>query len=100
MSIVTINLAEREFKLGCSEESKPHILKLAQKLDLELNEMSKGNPSASFEMLLVMTSLSLMDEKHSKAKESGGEALAKAERDHQKQLTSVFYELKTLADKF
>lgn len=100
MSIVTITLAERSFKLSCSEDSKPHIEKLAEKLDLELSEMSKGNPSASFEMLLVMTSLGLMDEKHSKTKESGGEALTKAEGDHQKQLSSVFDELKNVANKF
>lgn len=100
MSIVIINLADREFKLSCSEQSKPHILRLAQKLDLELNEMSKSNPYASFEMLLVMTALNLMDEKHSKAKESGGEVLVKAENDYQQQLTSVFYELKNLANKF
>ena len=100
MSIVTITLAERNFKLSCSEDSKSHIEKLAEKLDLELNEMSKGNASASFEMLLVMTALGLMDEKHSKTKESGGEALEKAEGDHQKQLASVFDELKNVANKF
>ena len=100
MSIVTITLAGRDFKLACSEESKPHIIKLAEKLDLELGEVSKGNPSASFEMLLVMTSLSLMDEKHSKTKESGGEVLVKAESDHQRQLISVYDELKHLANKF
>ena len=100
MSIVTINLADKEFKLSCSEESKPHILRLSQKLDLELNEVSKSNPYASFEMLLVMTSLNLMDEKHSQAKESGGEVLEKVESDYHKQLTSVLYELKTLANKF
>ena len=66
MSIVTITLAGKNFKLSCSEDSKSHIEKLAEKLDLELNEMSKGNSSASFEMLLVMTSLGLMDERHIK----------------------------------
>lgn len=100
MSIVTITLAGRNFKLFCSEDSKSHIEKLAEKLDLELGEMSKGNPSASFELLLVMTSLGLMDERHSKTKESGGEALIKAEDDHQKQLSSVFDELKNVANKF
>ncbi len=100
MSIVTITLAGKNFKLSCSEDSKSHIEKLAEKLDLELNEMSKGNSSASFEMLLVMTSLGLMDERHSKTKESAGEALEKAEGDHQKQLASVFDELKNVANKF
>ena len=100
MSIVTITLAGRNFKLSCSEDSKPHIEKLAEKLDLELNEMSKGNSSASFEMLLVMTALGLMDERHSKTKESAGEVLEKAEGDHQKQLSALFDELKNVANKF
>ena len=39
MSIVTITLAGKNFKLSCSEDSKSHIEKLAEKLDLELNEL-------------------------------------------------------------
>ncbi len=96
MSIVTITLAGRNFKLSCSEDSKPHI----EKLDLELGEMSKSNSSASFEMLLVMTALGLMDERHSKTKESAGEVLEKAEKDHHKQLSALFDELKNVANKF
>lgn len=99
MSIVTITLANKHFKLACSEESKPHIEKLAEKLDLELDDASKSNPSASFEMLLVMTALSLMDDKQSKATESGGELLKKADLDQQKLLTSIFEELKIVAKK-
>ncbi len=99
MSIVTITLANKHFKLACSEESKPHIEKLAEKLDLELDDTSKSNPSASFEMLLVMTALSLMDDKQSKATESGGELLKKAGLDQQKLLTSIFEELKIVAKK-
>ena len=100
MSIVKITLAGRNFKLSCSEDSKPHIEKLAEKLDLELGEMSKSNSSASFEMLLVMTALGLMDERHSKTKESAGEVLEKAEKDHHKQLSALFDELKNVANKF
>jgi cell division protein ZapA (FtsZ GTPase activity inhibitor) len=100
MSIVTITLASKHFKLACSEESKLHIEKLAEKLDLELGDVSTRNPSASFEMLLVMTALGLMDDKQSKAKESGGEILEKANLDHEKQLSSIFEELKIVANKF
>ena len=100
MSIVTITLANKHFKLACSDESKPHIEKLAEKLDLELGDVSKGNPSASFEMLLVMTALGLMNDKQSKAQESGGEILEKANLDHEKQLFSIFEELKIVANKF
>jgi cell division protein ZapA (FtsZ GTPase activity inhibitor) len=100
MSIVTITLAGKPFKLACPEESKQHIEMLAEKLDLELADVSKGNPSASFELALVIASLGLMDEKQSKAKESGGEALKKANADNQKQLSSIFEELKIVANKF
>lgn len=100
MSIITITLANKHFNLACSEESKPHIEQLAEKLDIELSDVAKGNPSASFEMLLVMTSLGLMDDKESKAKESAGEILEKANLDHEKQLSSIFEELKIVANKF
>jgi len=99
MSIVTITLAGKHFKLACSEESKPHIEKLAEKLDLDLGDVAKGNPSASFEMLLVMTALGLMNDKQSKAKESGGEILEKADLDQEKQITSIFDELKLVVTK-
>ena len=100
MSIVTITLAGRNFKLSCSEVSKPHVEKLAEKLDLELGKISKSNSSASFEMLLVMTALGLMDERHLKTKESAGEVLEKTEKDHHKQLSALFDELKNVANKF
>ena len=54
-----------------------------------MGDVSTRNPSASFEMLLVMTALGLMDDKQSKAKESGGEILEKANLDHEKQLSSI-----------
>ena len=100
MSIITITLAGKNFRLSCSEESKAHIEKLSEKLDLELKETSKLNSSASFEMLLVMVSLGLIDAKYSKTKESAGEALEKAEEEHDEQLASLFKELKIVASKF
>ena len=100
MSIITITLAGKSFSLSCSEESKAHIEKLSEKLDSELKETSKVNSSASFEMLLVMVSLGLIDDKYSKTKESAGEALEQAEEEHEKQLVSLFEELKTVATKF
>lgn len=99
MSIITIILAGRKFKLACSDESISYIEKLSERLDSELNIISKDNPSASFEMLLVMTSLSLMDEKYSKVKELGGEALIRVERERYKQFVSIFNELKSIAKK-
>jgi cell division protein ZapA (FtsZ GTPase activity inhibitor) len=93
-------LVGRNFKLSCSEVSKPHIERLAENLDLELGKILKSNSSASFEMLLVMIALCLMDEKYSKTKESAGEVLEKTEKDHHKQLSTLFDELKNVANKF
>lgn len=100
MSIVAITLAGRNFKLACSEESKPHIEMLASKLDDELKIMAETNPSASFEMLLVMMALNLMDDKHSQNKALGGEILAQAEQDHQKQMQFLLQELNNLNARF
>lgn len=100
MSIVTIILAKRKFKLACSDDSISYVEQLSERLDSELNIISKDNPFASFEMLLVMTALSLMDEKYSKVKELGGEALIRSERENHKQFVSIFNELKSIEKKF
>jgi cell division protein ZapA (FtsZ GTPase activity inhibitor) len=100
MSIVTIKVANRNFRLSCPEDSKPQLDKLAEMLDLEICELSKNNPSASFETLLIIASLGLLEEKYSKNKESGGKILEEAENNYQKQLTSIFHELKDIVNKF
>jgi len=100
MSIVTIILAGRKFKLSCSNESQQYVEKLAEKLGLLLAKMAKENKSASFEMLLVMISLGLMDEKYSKTEISSENALTKVEIDHQEQLASIFNSLTNIASKF
>ena len=100
MSIVTITLNNKNFKLSCPEDSKEQLVLLSEKLDFELEEIQKNNPSASFELLLVITALGLIGDKQFKAKETGGEVLEKANQDFQKQLSSIFSELKILANKF
>ncbi len=100
MSIVTIELGNKSFKLSCSDESKKHLLGLAEKLDFELSEMQKSSPSASFELLLVMTALGLMDDKHSKITATAGDVLKTADKELQSTLSSLQSELGAVVQKF
>ena len=99
MSIVTITLNSKEFKLSCSEESKDKLLMLSSKLDSEIREMATVNKHSSLELLLVMMALKHMDQRHSQMQISEGEILETANLDFQKQLSSIFSELKTIAKK-
>ncbi|PCJ25473.1 MAG: hypothetical protein COA94_06155 [Rickettsiales bacterium] len=99
MSIVTITLNNKTFKLSCPEDSKEHLVLLAQHLDLEIESMKTVNPSASFELLLVMTALNLMDEKQSGNEKTGGEILENANQNFQQLLSSLRSELNIVAKK-
>lgn len=99
MSIVTITINNKNFNLSCSEESKERISMLAEKLDTDLREMSEANKYASFELLLVMEALKLMDLKQSNIQLAGGEALKNITQDFDKQLSAIFNELETVSDK-
>lgn len=99
MSIVTIKLGSKNFQLSCSEESRAKVESLAEKLDSALESTKCNNPSASFELALVITALGLIDNKHSKFQETGGEVLEQANTEFQKILSSVESELKSVAEK-
>ena len=99
MSIVTITINNKNFNLSCSEDSKERILMLAEKLDTDLREMSDVNKYASFELLLVMEALKLMDLKQSNIQLAGGEALENITQDFDKQLSTIFNELETISAK-
>lgn len=99
MSIVTITINNKNFTLSCSEESKERILLLAEKLDDDLREMVETNKFVSFELLLVMEALKLMDFKQSNIQLAGGEALENISQDFSKQLSAIYNELETISDK-
>ena len=99
MSIVTITLSNRDVKLSCPEENHTELNSLAEKLDLEINKIKQTNPSASFELLLVMLALNLVDNKQKQLNLEGGEILKDANKDFQIVLSSIFDELKTVAKK-
>lgn len=97
MSIVTITLNNRDFKLFCPEENHSELTSLAEKLDLELTRIRHSNPSASFDLALVMLALQLLDNREKNRNLEGGEVLEAAQKDFQMLLSSVFDELKIVA---
>jgi cell division protein ZapA (FtsZ GTPase activity inhibitor) len=99
MSIITINLAKRSFNLECPQENAPYLLALAEKLDNQLKQIMATNPTATFDLALVITCLRLLDDKQSNLVEKEGVALEEATRDFQASLTSVDSELKRLLEK-
>ena len=99
MSIVTITLNNRDFKLSCPPENHNELLSLAEKLDLEINKIKQSNPAASFELLLVMLALNLLDTQQKQISIEGGEILKDAKGDFQLVLSSIFDELKAVAEK-
>ena len=97
MSIVTITLNNRNFKLFSPEENHAALSSLAEKLDLELSRVKQSNPSASFDLTLVMLALQLLDNREKKRNLEGGEVLEAAQKDFQTVLSSLFDELKIVA---
>lgn len=99
MSIVAINLGNREFRLVCPSENHSELQALAGKLELEINKFKKANPSASFEMLLVMVALGLLDSRQKKVNLDGGALLKEANDNFEIVLSSILDELKLVAEK-
>lgn len=99
MSIVTITLGNKNFELACQEANKNSIIALSELLSSEFATVKGNNPSASFELLLVITALGLINDKQSKFKESGGEILENANKEFQETLLSLYSELKIVAEK-
>ncbi|MDP4709092.1 MAG: cell division protein ZapA [Rickettsiaceae bacterium] len=99
MSIVTITLNNKQFKLSCPEESKDKLESLADKLDCAIQDTKSSNPAASFELALIITALGLINDTTSQEQKTGGEVLEKANADFQKLLSSLSLELKTVAKK-
>ncbi len=62
MSLVTITLGNKSFQLAVSEESKKEVEDLTSRLNDTLTQIRTANPSASFELLMVILALSLQKE--------------------------------------
>ena len=99
MSIVTITLSNRDFKLYCPEESHAELYSLAAQLDSEINKVRQANPSASFELLLVMVALNLLNNKQKQANLEAEGVAKEVNEDFKILLSSIFNELKVVAEK-
>ena len=99
MSIVTITLSNRDFKLYCPEESHAELYSLAAQLDSKINKVRQANPSASFELLLVMVALNLLDNKQKQTNLEAEDIAKETNEDFQVLLSSIFNELKVVAEK-
>ena len=99
MSIVTITLNNRTFKLSCPEESHTELHSLAKELDNEINKIRQANPSASFELVLVMVALNLLDNKQKQVNLKAQHIVKEVNEDIQILLSSIFNELKVVAEK-
>jgi cell division protein ZapA (FtsZ GTPase activity inhibitor) len=99
MSILTITLSNRDFKLYCPEESHAELYSLAAKLDNEINKVREANPSATFELLLVMVALNLLDNKQKQTNLEAEDIAKETNEDFQVLLSSIFNELKVVAEK-
>lgn len=62
MSIVTVTLNNKSFQLYCNNGDEEKLLSLANKLNDKITEIKLVNPTASFELLLVMASLNAQAE--------------------------------------
>ena len=52
----------KNFQLLCNDGSENQLIELARKLDEKIAEIKTANPASSFELLLVMSALSLQDQ--------------------------------------
>ena len=62
MSLVTITLGNKNFQLAVSDESKSELGSLTSKLNDTLTQIREANPSASFDLLMVILALSLQEQ--------------------------------------
>lgn len=62
MSIVTITLNNKNFQLFCNDGSEEQLHHLVAQVNEQIAEIKSVNSSASYELLLVMTVLSLQNQ--------------------------------------
>lgn len=102
MSLVTITLGNKSFQLAVSDESKGELDSLTSKLNDTLMQIRKANPSASFDLLMVILALSLQEQvqdlSHRIAKVDSG-PIAHEEEKFAETLSTIAGYLENLARK-
>jgi cell division protein ZapA len=102
MSIVTITLSSKNLQLICNDGSEGELHNLASKLNETIGQIKKLNPSASFELLLVMSALNLQEQVNKlsdKIVEPDKNIVATEEEKFAETLTSIAGYLENLAKK-
>ncbi len=62
MSIVTITINNRQFQLSCEDGRENQLRELATEVNEKATTIKQANHSASSELVLLMTALSLQDQ--------------------------------------
>ena len=102
MPIVTININNRNFKLSCSEGSEELLHSLAVTISDKVAQLKATNQSATFDLLLVLTVLSLQEEVHNlqnKLNTLSGADNKNEQEQFSETLSSIASYLETLAQK-
>jgi len=102
MSLVTITLGNKNFQLAVSDEAKVELDNLTSKLNDTLMQIRTANPSASFDLLMVILALSLQEQvqdlSHKIAKIDGGQVPYEGE-EFAETLSTIAGYLENLAKK-
>ena len=102
MSIVTVTLGNKSFQLYCNSGEEEELLSLAAKLNNKITEIKLVNPTASFELLLVMSALNSQAELSNLTNKLEKTTLQKNPQDEEKfaeTLTTIAGYLENLARK-
>jgi cell division protein ZapA (FtsZ GTPase activity inhibitor) len=102
MPIVTITLNNKNFKLFCNDGSEELLHSLATTINDKMMQLKTTNQSAPFELLLILTTLSLQQEIHNLQDRLGS---SEVDNDHNEReqfaetLSSIATYLESLAQK-
>ncbi len=102
MSIVTITLNNKNFQLSCDTGAEEQLRNLGESLNNRMLEIKRANPSASFELLLVMAALSIQDQLESMTAKFGkisGDKDPNEEEQFAQTLSTIAEYLENLAKK-
>jgi cell division protein ZapA (FtsZ GTPase activity inhibitor) len=99
MSISTIIINGRKLSVHCRVGDEERLKEVAEKLDLEVRKIATKSPNSSFDLLVTLVALQLMDDKMSGQEAVAGEVLREAKQDFQQQMSVIMNELKAVATK-
>lgn len=102
MSIITITLNNKDFQLACTDGSENELQDLARRLNEKITNIKLFNKAASFELLLVMSALSVQEEVQSleaKLRKIDGGEINQEEEKFSETLSTIAGYLENLAKK-